>query len=273
MSFYDRIRSIQRKNNSLLCIGLDPDLDKLPKHLLSHAAPVVRFCEEVVEATGDLACAYKLNLAFFEHLGEKYWRSVRRVLACIPRDIMTIGDAKRGDIGNTSVMYARTLFKEFRFTAATVNAYMGEDSVRPFMENPERGVFILALTSNPGAKDFQYLRTRRRPLFEQVVVKAKKWNDKKNIGFVVGATRPAQLKRVRQLAPDMPLLIPGVGLQGGDVKSTVRFGCDGNGEMSLVNASRSIIYASCGKDFAEAARTAAENLRNELNRHRGEYFP
>jgi len=272
MSFYNRLRTIQQRNNSLLCIGLDPDIAKLPPHLLNHSDPVGEFCCRIIQATSDLVCAYKLNLAFFEALGQQGWSTLHRVLSCIPPEIITIGDAKRGDIGNTATMYAQSLLDDFKFASTTVNAYMGEDSVRPFINNPEKGAFILAVTSNQGAKDFQYLKAKGKPLYEHVIAKGKKWNNHKNIGFVVGATRPGQLKRVRQLAPGMPLLIPGVGAQGGDVKLVVRYGCDTKGEMAIINASRSIIYASGGEGFAEAARAAASAMRDEMNSYRAKFF-
>jgi orotidine-5'-phosphate decarboxylase len=272
MSFYHRLRAIQNKNNTLLCVGLDPDLNKIPKHLLLQSDPVGEFCRRIIEATSDLVCAYKLNLAFFEVLGEQWWSILHRVLSFVPLNVITIGDAKRGDIGNTADMYARSLMDGFKFRAVTVNAYMGEDSVRPFVRDPDRGAFVLALTSNPGARDFQYLKVRGKPLYEHVAAKAKRWNESENIGLVVGATRPAQLKRVRQLVPDMPLLIPGVGAQGGDVGLAVRYGCDEHGEMALINASRSIIYSSGGGDFAEVARSAAGSLRDEMNKYREQFF-
>ena len=270
--FYDRIRAIQEKNNSLLCVGLDPDLKKIPGPLLSCSDPRGEFCERIVQATKDLVCAYKLNLAFFEGCEGAGWSALKRVLASIPDDVITIGDGKRGDIGNTAEMYAGTLLDEFRFTATTVNPYMGEDSIRPFIKNPEQGAFVLALTSNPGAKDFQYLLAKRKPLYEHVVAKAKVWNQDKNIGLVVGATHPAQLKRIRFLVPEVPLLIPGVGAQEGNVELTVRWGCDARGTMALVNASRSIIYASSGEDFADAARISARSLRDEMNVYRRRFF-
>ena len=272
MSFYARLRTIQKKNNSLLCVGLDPDIRKIPQHLLTCNDPIGEFCRRIIEVTSDLVCAYKLNLAFFEALGEQGWSTVHRVLATIPAEVITIGDAKRGDIGNTAEMYARALFDDFKFNAATVNAYMGEDSIGPFIENSAHGAFLLALTSNTGARDFQHLKVRGKPLYEHVAAKAKKWNRNENIGLVVGATRPAQLKRVRLLAPEIPLLIPGVGAQGGDVKLAIRDGCDPHGGMALVNASRSIIYASSGEDFAEAARSSAAALCGQMNRYREQYF-
>jgi orotidine-5'-phosphate decarboxylase len=265
MNFAERLRHSQQHSHSLLCIGLDPDTAKIPQHLLSCKDPVLEFTTRIVEATSDLVCAYKLNLAFYEALGERCWHTLKHTLAAIPADIITIGDAKRGDIGNTATMYAKSLFDELGFTAVTVNPYMGFDAVEPFLTDASRGVFVLALTSNPGAKDFEYLKVREKPLYEHVIAKVKKWNVKKNCGLVVGATRPKELQRVRMLVPDMPLLIPGVGAQGGDLKAAVRYGCDTNGEMAIINSSRGIIYASSGEDFADAARAAAMRLRDEMN--------
>ena len=219
-----------------------------------------------------MVCAYKLNLAFYEALGEIGWRTVKETLAAIPPDAVTIGDAKRGDIGNTAEMYAKSLHDGFGFTSSTVNPYMGFDSVEPFIRSEEHGAFILALTSNPGAKDFEYLKVKPasknesgEPLYEHVIAKVKKWNTKQNCGLVIGATRPREMQRVRQLVPDMPLLIPGVGVQGGDLVAAVRYGCDRNGEMAVINSSRGIIYASAGENFADAARAAAMKLRDEMN--------
>lgn len=272
MTFSSKLRQSQEQSHSLLCIGLDSDLKKIPKHLLGAANPILEFNKRIVDATKDLVCAYKLNLAFYEALGETGWRTVKETLAAIPPDIITIGDAKRGDIGNTAEMYAKGLFEDFRFDAATVNAYMGFDSVEPFIKDEGHGAFILTLTSNPGAKDFEYLKIEEKPLYEHVIAKVKKWNVKKNCGLVIGATRPKELQRVRKLVPDMPLLIPGVGAQGGDLTAAVRYGCDKNGEMALINSSRGIIYASGGEDFADSARKAALTLRDRMNSVREKYF-
>lgn len=265
MTFTEKLRSIQQRNNSLLCVGLDSDISKMPKQLLQCENPILAFNARIIEATKDLVCAYKLNLAFYEALGEIGWRTVKETLAAIPSDVVTIGDAKRGDIGNTAAMYAKSLYDDFGFTASTVNPYMGFDSVEPFIRDEEHGAFILALTSNPGAKDFEYLKSKEKPLYEHVIAKVKKWNAKNNCGLVVGATRPKEMQRVRKLVPNMPLLIPGVGAQGGDLAAAVRDGSDKHGEMAVINSSRGIIYASRGEDFADAARAAARMLRDEMN--------
>lgn len=272
MSFYTALRSIQHNNNSLLCIGLDSDPVKLPRHLLRSENPVLAFNKQIIEATKDLVCAYKLNLAFYEALGEQCWRTVKETLAAIPPDIITIGDAKRGDIGNTAEMYAKSLRDDFGFAASTVNPYMGFDSVEPFIRHEDHGAFILALTSNPGARDFEYLKVGSKPLYQHVLAKVKKWNVKKNCGLVVGATRPKELQHIRKAVPEMPLLIPGVGAQGGDLTASVRYGCTASGDMAVINSSRGILYASSDEDFAEAARVAAMKLRDDINMIRSKYF-
>lgn len=272
MTFSQRLRRIQKKNNSLLCIGLDTDVNRIPEFLFAWADPLYEFNRRIIDVTKDIVCAYKINLAFYEVTGEHGWYTVHQTLARIPEEIVTIGDGKRGDIGNSSKMYARLLVDDYEFTASTVNPYMGTDSVIPFLKNRDQGAFILTLTSNPGARDFQYLPVRGKPLYEHIVARVKSWNTRDNCGLVVGATRPRELKRIRSLVPNMPLLIPGVGAQGGDVETAVRYGCDETGYMAVVNASRSIIYASTGNDFARAARTAALALRDLINKYRQKYF-
>jgi orotidine-5'-phosphate decarboxylase len=268
MTFTQKLREIQLKQNSLVCIGLDVDTNKIPLHLQSSANPVLEFNRQLVEATHDLVCAYKPNLAFYEAMGERGLTALRETLKLIPKSVLTIGDGKRGDIGNTAERYTKSLFDDFGFDSVTVNPYMGFDSIEPFLKNPEKGVFLLALTSNPGSKDFQRLKINGKPLYEKVARSAKKWNTNQNIGLVVGATHPRELKTIRKIVPEMPLLIPGIGKQGGDLKSAVRDGCDENGQLAIVNASRSIIYASSGKDFAEAARAEAKKMVEEIGIYR-----
>lgn len=272
MTFLGKLRTIERENNSLLCIGLDVDPVRIPITLRSTANPVFEFNRRIIEATRDLVCAYKLNLAFYEALGNDGWRTIRRTLELIPLDIITIADGKRGDIGSTSAMYARTLFDDFHFDAATVNPYMGSDSVQPFLQSPNRCAFLLALTSNPGSSDLQRLSVQGMPLYERVVRTSLRWNAKKNVGFVVGATHQKELHRVRKLAPEIPFLIPGIGRQGGDLEKAVRYGCDKRGRLALINASRSVIYASGGNDFAEAARRESTLLRDAIRRYQKEFF-
>ena len=236
---------------------------------------VFEFNRAIIEATADLVCAYKLNFAFYEALEDEGFDILKRTVKHIPDDIPVIGDAKRGDIGNTARAYARSIFTSFNFDAATVNPYLGFDSVEPFIRYRDRGVFILCRTSNAGAVDFQALPTelegRSRPLFEIVALKASQWNTHGNIGLVVGATCPEELKLIRANHPDMLLLIPGIGAQGGDLAATVRYGVDTHGEKAIINSSRQIIYASRGKDFARAARAAAAELRDRINRHRASF--
>jgi orotidine-5'-phosphate decarboxylase len=264
MNFTERLQHIQSEQQSLLCIGLDVDEAKLPPCLLSEKNPALEFNKRMIEATHDLVCAYKPNLAFYEAMGERGLATLRETLKFIPQSVVTIGDAKRGDIGNTAERYARLLFDDFRFDSITVNPYMGFDSVEPFLTNPAKGVFLLALTSNPGSKDFQRLNVGTKPLYEKIVQAAKKWNTQHNIGLVVGATHPKELQRIRRIVPDMPILIPGIGKQGGDLKSAIQYGSDKRGQLAIINASRSILYASSGKDFAEAARAEAKKMVEEM---------
>jgi orotidine-5'-phosphate decarboxylase len=270
--FLKRLRDISRKNNSLLCIGLDVDPLQVPESLYRWGDPQFEFNRAIIEATKDIVCAYKLNISFYESVGEHGWYTVHQTLARIPEEIVTIGDGKRGDIANSSERQAHLICNDWEFGASTVNPYMGYDSVEPFLRRKDQCAFVLAVTSNPGAKDFQYLKAGGKPLYEHVVAKARKWNTKKNVGLVVGATRPAEMKRIRKLAPELPFLIPGIGKQKGDLEAAVRYGCDKRGELAVVNIGRSIIYASTGDDFAEKARAVALKYRDEMNRYREKYF-
>ena len=245
---------------------------KIPKSLSSSKNSQLEFNKRIIEATSDFVCAYKLNLAFYESAGEHGYETVHKTLDCIPKEIITIADGKRGDIGNTAEQYAKIIFDDWKFDAATVNPYMGKDSIEPFIKNEEHCAIILALTSNPGSHDFQYLEVSGRPLYEHVVAKAAGWNVKKNIGLVVGATHPEELKRIRAMVPEMPLLIPGIGTQKGDMEATIRNGCDKNGSLALINISRGIIFASAGDDFAIRARESAIKIKNEINSIREKYF-
>jgi orotidine-5'-phosphate decarboxylase len=266
MNFVEKLLDASRANHSLLCIGLDPDPELMPR------VDVFQFNRAIIDATSDLVCAYKPNLAFYEALGVEGLEALERTLAHIPSHIPVIGDGKRGDVGSTARAYARALFEVFAFDAATVSPYLGRDSVVPFMEYREKGVFILCRTSNVGSVDFQALPLLEagRPLFEEVALRAGEWNLYGNLGLVVGATYPQELRRVRQICPEMPLLIPGIGAQGGDLAGAVQYGVDAQGEKAIVSSSRQIIYASKGEDFALAARKAALALRDEINRLRGD---
>lgn len=268
-TFLQKLLDVSRRNHSLVCVGLDPD----PKHL--PVADVFTFNKAIIDATADLVCAYKPNLAFYEALGLQGWEALKRTAEYIPRAIPIIGDAKRGDVGNTAQAYARALFDFFGFDAVTVNPYLGSDSVAPFLEYQDKGVFVLCRTSNPGAADFQDLTLgeEHRPLYELVAEWARERNRDGNVGLVVGATYPEELNRVRRLCPGMVLLIPGVGAQGGDLDLAVRYGVDSQGERAIINSSRQILYASAGKDFAVAARKAAIELQYSINKARGSSGP
>jgi orotidine-5'-phosphate decarboxylase len=259
VKFTDKLLNISRKNKSLLCIGLDPDPELMP------GIEVLQFNKAIIEATHDLVCAYKPNLAFYEALGPDGLTILEKTVRYIPGDIPVIGDAKRGDIGNTARAYAKALFSVFGFDAATFNPYLGFDSIEPFINYQDKGVFVLCRTSNQGALDFQNLYTDGLPLYEVVARKAKEWNIYGNIGLVVGATYPEDLKKVRSICPDMPLLIPGIGAQGGDLASAVGYGVDAQGEKAIINVSRQILYASKDKDFAQAARNMAAKIRTQIN--------
>lgn len=261
MKFTDKVLNASRKNKSWLCIGLDPDPELMPE------VDVLQFNKAIIEATSDLVCAYKPNLAFYEALGTEGLAILEKTVKYIPGDIPVIGDAKRGDIGNTAKAYAKALFSILGFDAATVNPYLGYDSVEPLVGYQDKGVFILCRTSNKGARDFQDLRTDGLPLYEIVAKKAREWNIHGNIGLVVGATYPEELKRVRSICPEMLLLIPGIGAQGGDLASAVGYGVDARGEKAIITVSRQILYASKEKDFARAARNVAERIRKQINAH------
>ncbi len=261
--FPEKLRAASRRNSSFLCIGLDPDPALMPHpHIPS-------FLQEIVEATVDLVCAYKPNLAFFEALGSQGMGVLLESLADVPRHIPIIADGKRNDIPSTARFYAHALFEAHGFDAATVNPYLGYDAVEPFLAYGERGVFLLCRTSNRGAADIQDLPLADgRRLYEAVAELARDWNRGGNIGLVMGATWPQEVARVRALCPEMTLLLLGVGAQGADVATTLRAGMDARGQGFIISSSRRVLYASGGKDFARAARRAAQVLREEINGQR-----
>lgn len=257
------------KRRSVLCVGLDPDPSKIPAVLDGEADPVYAFCRAIVEATSPFSIAYKVNLAYFEQLGRGGWSSLWRLRDILPEKSLLIADAKRADIGPSSEAYARALLDELAFHAVTVNPYMGSDSVAPFLERAGAWTFLLALTSNPGAADFQLEGTP--PLWQRVMTRSQTWDRQGELGYVVGATRAEQFAEVRGLSPRAWLLVPGVGAQGGDLETVLQSGLspivDGEGGGLLINASRSILYASSGSDFAEAAAKAAEKLVLQMAPH------
>ncbi len=266
MSFREKLTHASEANHSLLCVGLDPDPARLA------GRDVAEYLCAVVAATSDLVCAYKPNLAFYEQYGELGYAALRAVLRAIPDHIPVIADAKRGDIGHTAEAYARAIFDQLGFDAVTVNPYLGGDAVAPFVERTDRGVFIVCRTSNPGAADLQDLPVvaegASRPLYEAVAELAKGWNHHGNVGLVTGATYPNEMRQLRRICPDIPFLVPGIGSQAGDLESAVLAGLDARGGGIVVNAARSVLYASAGPDFAEAARGAAETLRAAIEQHR-----
>jgi orotidine-5'-phosphate decarboxylase len=268
LRFLDKLDRAVEKNNSLLCVGLDIDLGKIPPPILNREDPIYIFNREIVNATKDLACAYKPNIAFYERYGVYGLSSLIKLIEFILiTDVPVILDAKRGDIGHSSAAYAESAFKVFKADAVTVSPYLGEDSIGPFLEYQEKGTFVLCLTSNPGARDFQGMGAQE-PLYRTVARRVKEWNKYGNCGLVVGATKPQELREIRQIAEDMPILIPGVGAQGGDLESSVKFGVNKEGNRAIINSSRSILYASKEENFAEAAREAAKLLRDSINKFR-----
>ena len=266
MNFTDKYKAIAKKNNSFLCVGLDTDINKIPEHLKKLDDPVFDFNKNIIDATKDLVCAYKPNLAFYEAIGEKGISSLKKTIEYIPKDIPIILDAKRGDIGNTASMYAKFIFEELNGDAVTVNPYMGYDSVEPFLRYKDKGVIALCLTSNSGSKDFQYFTSEGVHLYEKVMQKFVEWKNKgaSQLCAVVGATHPDELKKLREIASDIIFLIPGIGTQGGDVEKVVK-NSNVSDYLGIINVSRKIIFASDGKDFANKARESAINYKEMIN--------
>jgi orotidine-5'-phosphate decarboxylase len=267
MDFFEKLAGAIKRNQSLLCVGLDPDPALMPEDI-----NIFEFNKAIIDATAGFVCAYKPNIAFYEALGSEGLDALKSTRDAIPGDIPVIIDAKRSDIGNTARAYARGLFDYYNFDAATVNPYLGYDSLEPFIQYRERGVFVLCRTSNKGATDFQSLPVKDaggRSLFEVVAGKVNEWNEYGNLGLVVGATYPEELKLIRQRYPEMPLLIPGVGVQGGELAQVVAGGVDAGRKKTVINSSRQILYASRGQDFARAAGQAARGLRDKINGYLG----
>lgn len=253
-----------RERKSYLCIGLDTDIQKIPKHLLSHADPIFAFNKAIIDATKDLCVAYKINTAFYECQGIRGWESLQRTVEYIPKEIFTIADAKRGDIGNTSTYYAKTFFETYGFDAVTVAPYMGRDSVEPFLAFPGKWAIVLGLTSNEGSNDFQQQKIGGAFLYEHVIKTTASWGSADNTMYVVGATQSAEtVADIRKLVPDHFFLVPGVGAQGGSLKDISEKGMNKDIGL-LVNASRAVIYAGNGEDFANDARAAAQAYQVEM---------
>jgi orotidine-5'-phosphate decarboxylase len=256
---------IQTKK-SFLCVGLDVDLDKIPQHLLKLEDPIFEFNKAIIDATHDLVVSYKPNTAFYEAYGIKGWMSLQKTINYINEnypDIFTIADAKRGDIGNTSSMYAKAFFEDLNFDSVTVAPYMGKDSVEPFLAFENKHTIMLALTSNEGAFDFQTLNVDGKELYKQVLETSKTWKNSENLMYVVGATKAEYFTEIRKIVPDSFLLVPGVGAQGGSLSEVCKYGMNDNVGL-LINSSRGIIYASNGADFAEKAREEALKMQQEM---------
>lgn len=266
MKIENLIAQIHSKQ-SFLCIGLDVDLDKIPKHLLETEDPIFEFNKAIIDATHHLAVAYKPNTAFYEAYGIKGWQSLEKTIQYLNKnhpEIFTIADAKRGDIGNTSTMYAKAFFEDLNFDSVTVAPYMGKDSVEPFLAFEDKHTILLALTSNAGAKDFQFIEdANKMPLHLEVIERSSTYHNAKNLMYVVGATKAENLADIRKIAPESFLLVPGVGAQGGSLTEVCKYGMTKNIGL-LVNSSRGIIYASQDKDFAEKAKQNAEALQQQM---------
>ncbi len=269
-SFEQHLRQRVATSDSLVCVGLDPAIERLPAGVEATPSGVVEFCAQLIAATADYAAAFKPNLGFFVGLGRTGLDALWQVRQAIPAGIPVILDCKVGDIGTTAGAYAHGWFEEFDFDAITVNPYLGEDSIAPFLQDPARGVFILCKTSNPGSGDFQDLPIESEPsrsLFLDVATRCKEWNSRylASIGLVVGATYPDQLRAVRTTCPEQTILLPGLGAQGGDIQQAIDAGTDASGLGLLCSASRSIMYASSSDDYAHAARESARALRDSIN--------
>lgn len=267
MTRAELIQEIKTKR-SFLCVGLDTDLSKIPDFLLDYEDPVYEFNKRIIEATADLCVAYKPNIAFYEYRGAAGWRSLQKTWAALPKNCFSIADAKRGDIGNTATMYAKAFFDEkhggLGFDSITIAPYMGEDSIKPFLDFDNKWGIVLALTSNQGSADFQNILDQEGlNLYENVIRKTNKWGTKDNLMYVVGATRGEAFRSIRKYAPDHFLLVPGVGAQGGSLNDVCRYGMNADCGL-LVNATRSVIYASNGRDFAEKARAEALSLQQQM---------
>ena len=266
MKIENLINQIKRKK-SFLCVGLDVDLDKIPKHLHKHEDPIFEFSKAIIDSTYPFAIAYKPNLAFFESYGLKGWNSLEKIINYINSnypEIFTIADAKRGDIGNTSSKYARTFFETLNFDSITVNPYMGRDSIEPFLQYDNKYTILLSLTSNSGSSDFQFQLDNGKPLYLSVIKKSLSWKNKENLMYVIGATKAESLKEVRKIIPNSFLLVPGIGAQGGSLSDVCRFGLNDNCGL-IVNSSRQIIYSDNSIDYAKKSAEISSLIQKEMS--------
>lgn len=267
MKFVERLKRAWASRQSLLCVGLDPDTARLPQHLAGATHPLFEFGRAIVDATADLACAFKPQIAYYAaaRAEVELEMTIAHIRLRHP-EVPVILDAKRGDIGSTAEMYAREAFERYQADAVTVNPYLGFDSLAPFLSHADKGVIVLCRTSNPGARDVQDLEADGRKLYQIIAEKAaREWNGNANVLLVVGATYPEELREIRAIVGDMPLLVPGVGAQGGDVAAVIRNGATADGTGLVISSSRAVLYAGGGRDFAQAARAAALKLRDEIN--------
>jgi orotidine-5'-phosphate decarboxylase len=265
MNLTELIDLIQQRK-SFLCVGLDTDLSKIPAHLLNTADPIFEFNKQIIDATRNFCVAYKPNTAFYESNGSKGWESLQKTVEYIGSSHFIIADAKRGDIGNTAQQYAKAFFENMNCDSVTISPYMGGDAVTPFLKYKNKFAIVLALTSNEGAKDFQFITGNNQPLYEQVIKKSADWGNEENIMFVVGATKPEYFKHIRAIAPKHFLLVPGVGAQGGTVEDVCKYGLAENCGL-LINVSREIIYASNQTDFAEKAAEVAQKYQQIMSNY------
>jgi len=271
MNFEQLVSSIKKKK-SYLCIGLDTDINKIPKHLLKANDPVFEFNKKIIDSTKDLVVAYKPNLAFYESLGPKGIESLSKTIQYIPNDIFKIADAKRGDIGNTSTMYAKSFFEKLNFDAVTLSPYMGKDSILPYLEFKNKWIILLSLTSNSGAEDFQYLNVEgtNEKLFEKVIKNSVSWSSNQNMMYVVGANRTKDFIKIRKIIPNHFILVPGIGAQGGSLKNVSMNGINNNCGL-IVNLSRSIIYSDSSINFEKTVREKAQSVQIEMSKYLSDY--
>lgn len=267
MKFRERLLRASKANRSLICVGLDFDMDRIPPDVRANDYPIIAFNQAIIEATRDIVNAYKPNVAFYERYAERGWTSLRKTIELIPEDVPVILDVKRGDIGSTAQAYADAYFEDLGADAVTVNPYLGTDSLQPFLNYEDRGVFVVCRTTNPSASEIQNLPVNGAPLYEHVArLATESWNQNDNIGLVAPGNDPSALHRIRKIAgPHIPLLVPGLGAQGGKVSTAVHNGANLQGNMLILNASRSVLYASQGADFAQAARKKVLQMRSEAN--------
>jgi orotidine-5'-phosphate decarboxylase len=272
MTFIEKLNKSITQNNSLVCVGLDTDETKIPQHLKKEDYAIFEFNKEIIDATQDLVCAYKPNIAFYEAIGNKGIVELRMTCEYIQQkyaEIPIILDAKRGDIGNTNNGYAKYIFDYLQADAITVNPYLGKEALQPFLKHKDKGIIILCKTSNNGGGEFQNLKINNEPLYKIVAKNvAAEWNNLNNCLLVVGATYPEELKEIRAIVGDMPILVPGIGAQGGDVEKTIKAGINSKNSGLIINSSRAIIYASTGEDFAQKAREETLKLKEQINKFR-----